>query len=258
MREGSIEVYSPIKPLVSPEKAAEEWALFEALKARILKPWGDPNTDFQRIRVRERQLDGGYRLVAKDFIKRSGFRKLAVYFGLSDRIVEQERTYRDDDSIVWRIVVEVSYPNGRICTGVGVCDSRERGFAHLEHDVYATAHTRAKNRAISDMIAGGIVSAEEMSNDERTPRRRMPSQQRSNSTKLRSGRLSLEVVRYNIKAVGVDVQNLHIEEHEDCFHIGSKDIEDEDWYKVNGVVENLGGVWEDRPPWRWRIPKEAP
>ena len=32
----------------------------------------------------------------------------------------------------------------------------------MEHDVYATAHTRAKNRAISDLVGGGEVSAEEM------------------------------------------------------------------------------------------------
>jgi len=34
-----------------------------------------------------------------------------------------------------------------------------------EHDVYATAATRAKNRAISDCVGGGEVSAEEVSKD---------------------------------------------------------------------------------------------
>ncbi len=53
-------------------------------------------------------------------------------------------------------------PNGRQTEGVAICTSTEKKFAHPEHDVYTTCHTRAKNRAISDMIAAGEVSAEEM------------------------------------------------------------------------------------------------
>jgi hypothetical protein len=138
-------VPAPVMPLVSPEKAAEQWALFEALKAKLLS-----NEDYQAI-------------AGKRFITRSGFRKIAVYFGISDRIVKEERADRDDGSFSWHIEVEAYAPNGRCCVGVGACDSRERNFAHLEHDVYATAHTRAKSRAISDLVAGGAVSAEEVS-----------------------------------------------------------------------------------------------
>ena len=135
---------SPVMPLVSPEAAAAAWALYEELKAKLL-------------------VDDDYQAIAgKRYIKRSGFRKLAVYFGLSDSLLEQERVDRDDKSFTWRIVTMVTAPNGRTSVGVGVCDSTERKFAHLEHDVYATAHTRAKSRAISDMVAGGAVSAEEV------------------------------------------------------------------------------------------------
>jgi hypothetical protein len=101
-------------------------------------------------------------IVGKRYIKRSGFRKIAVYFGISDRILKEERTQRDDGSFFWKIEVEAYAPNGRSCVGVGACDSRERKFAHTEHDVFATAHTRAKSRAISDLVAGGAVSAEEV------------------------------------------------------------------------------------------------
>jgi hypothetical protein len=45
---------------------------------------------------------------------------------------------------------------------VGACASNERRFAHLDHDVRATAHTRGKNRAIADLVGGGEVSAEEL------------------------------------------------------------------------------------------------
>ena len=34
-----------------------------------------------------------------------------------------------------------------------------------EHDILATAETRAKNRAISDLVGGGSVSAEEITKE---------------------------------------------------------------------------------------------
>lgn len=135
---------TPVMPLVTPEQAAAQWQIFQELKKRVLT-----KEDYSIIK-------------GKRHANKSAFRKLAVYFGLSDRIIEQERTDRDDSSFFWRIVVEGSAPNGRISTGVGICDSRERDFSNVEHDVYATAHTRAKTRAFSDMFAGGIVSAEEL------------------------------------------------------------------------------------------------
>ena len=138
-------------PLVTPEQAAQQWQLYKQVKASVLD-----KTDFQKIS-------------GKQFTKKSGFRKIATFFGLSDRITEKQRVDREDGSFMWMITVEASAPNGRVSQGVGICDSRERNFAHVEHDVYATAHTRAKNRAISDMVAGGEVSAEEMETREFRP-----------------------------------------------------------------------------------------
>lgn len=135
----------PVRPLVSPEQAAQAWKIFLDLKKKLLD-----KDDYQRIGDSK-------------FIRKSGFRKLSVVFNLSDEIIEQEKTVRKDDSFYWRIVTKVTAPNRRTSVGVGICDSKERNFAHVEHDVYSTAHTRAKNRAISDMVAGGVVSAEEMS-----------------------------------------------------------------------------------------------
>lgn len=135
----------PVQPLVSPDEAAKAWRLFLDLKSKLLD-----KDDYQRIGDTK-------------FIRKSGFRKLSVVFNLSDEIIAQEKTVCEDETFYWRIVTKVTAPNGRTSVGVGICDSKERNFAHIEHDVYSTAHTRAKNRAISDMVAGGVVSAEEMS-----------------------------------------------------------------------------------------------
>jgi len=133
-----------VMPLVTPEEAKAQWQKYQALKASVLD-----ESDFQKIG-------------AGKYTKKSGFRKIATFFGLTDKITEKERVEMKD-GFLWRFTVEAIAPNGRVSQGVGICDSRERKFAHVEHDVYATAHTRAKNRAISDLVAGGEVSAEEMS-----------------------------------------------------------------------------------------------
>jgi len=133
-----------VQPIASIELLKKSFQDFEKLKAELLT-----DDDWQQIGE-------------KRHIRRSGFRKIALAFGLSDVIVEQARTDRPDETFTWRIRARAFAKNGRSAEGVGACDSRERNFAHLEHDVYATAHTRAKSRAISDLVAGGAVSAEEV------------------------------------------------------------------------------------------------
>lgn len=144
-------LFSPVMPVMTPQQAKEAWNLYEQIKAALLS-----EADWQDI-------------AGKKYIKRSGFRKIAVAFGISDRILSEERVDRQEGSFVWRIKVEVAAPNGRTAVGVGACDSTERKFAHAEHDVYSTAHTRAKSRAISDLVAGGALSAEEINSNSESP-----------------------------------------------------------------------------------------
>ncbi len=214
----------PVKPLVSPEKAAEEWARFEALKAKLLT-----DDDYQTI-------------LGRRYIKRSGFRKIAVYFGLSDRILEQERTEREDGSFSWRIVVEVEAPNGRTSTGVGACDSRERRFAHVEHDVYAIAHTRAKSRAISDMVAGGAVSAEEMEAQQGTQ-----SIEREEPVPAEpvSRVRSIDELEYKLHEITPDINKvLTIKASPKEFKLERTGyIETSLWKKLNEKIQQLGGRW---------------
>ena len=135
-----------VRPAVSAQQAIAAWNEFQDLKRAILQP-----SDLQKIS-------------GKDFMKKSAWRKFATFFNLNDKIVEEAQTpHSDGNGWTWKIKVECMAPNGRITEGVGMCSTSERNFAHVEHDTYATAHTRAKNRAISDMVAAGEVSAEEVS-----------------------------------------------------------------------------------------------
>jgi hypothetical protein len=123
----------------------------------------------------------------KRYKKKSAWRKLAAAFNVSDTLLE-ETTKRNEDGRIVRatITVRATAPNGRSTEGLGVASVYERPFNNPEHDIPATAHTRAKNRAFADLFGLGEVSAEEMT-DEPGPtsglgRKRNPSPPRRRDT----------------------------------------------------------------------------
>lgn len=115
----------------------------------------------------------------KNAKKKSAWRKLATAFNISDEPVSKE-IIRDECHRIISAHYEVKamLPNGRTAYGVGSCsiwdkiskkDEREptpfelrKRFTNAEHDIIGTAHTRAKSRAIADLIGAGEVSAEEL------------------------------------------------------------------------------------------------
>jgi hypothetical protein len=112
-------------------------------------------TDWQRFEDRKGEKHS--------FVKKSGWRKIAMWFSLDVTIVSQNIERGKDERIVRAYAVaRATAPNGRIMDGDGACDKTERVFSKPEHDIPATAITRAKNRAISDMVGAGEVSAEEI------------------------------------------------------------------------------------------------
>lgn len=104
------------------------------------------------------------------FVKKSGWRKVALAYNLTLEPVS-ELVERDEHGVprratsTWRAVA----PNGRSLAASGHCSYDESRFSgpkgntsKLENDLRTTAETRAKNRAISDLIGMGKVSAEEV------------------------------------------------------------------------------------------------
>lgn len=112
----------------------------------------------------------------KYFKKKSAWRKLGRHFGVSTEIVHKERGWETDERTGDRfyyaeVHVRGTAPWGQFMVAVGACDTRESRFtgrnsaqalAKMGNDVLATAETRATNRAISNLIAAGEVSAEEV------------------------------------------------------------------------------------------------
>lgn len=138
-----------VTPLVDPVQAQEAVAQYEALKKAIVRP-----DDIQAIQGRK-------------FLKKSFWRRVATCFGLSLELVSEARELDAEGRLAYSAIYRAIAPNGRSMTGDGYCCRSEKGRNDWpEHNVRATAHTRAKNRAISDLVGGGEVSAEEIVEDD--------------------------------------------------------------------------------------------
>lgn len=108
---------------------------------------------------------------SRRFVKKSGWRKIATAFDL-DVVLISDEVERDADGRVVRakVIARAIAPSGRTMDGDGYCAADESRFtsgrgdqSKLENDLRGTATTRAKNRAISDLVGMGDVSAEEVS-----------------------------------------------------------------------------------------------
>jgi hypothetical protein len=143
----------PIAQIIAPvniDTAAEAFQKFDQFKKRILT--ANDVVDIQ----------------GKLYLKKSAWTKWALVCNVSDRLVSYERVPAEgrdaEGGFYYRVVWEAFHqPTGRSSVGTGITSSREKkAWAHEEHDIFATACTRAKNRAVSNLVGGGEVSAEEM------------------------------------------------------------------------------------------------
>jgi voltage-gated potassium channel Kch len=97
------------------------------------------------------------------FLKRGGWRKIAFWYALDLEVVRMDIERNDQDEVIRaHVIARARHPNGRFADGDGGCSVQERGFAKPEHDIAAVAVTRATNRAISNLVGMGDLSAEEL------------------------------------------------------------------------------------------------
>ena len=141
-----------LAPVASTDKLVRAMRTFEEVKTKMLTERDKYALD-----------DKGER------IRKSGWRKLALAFGISDEVLHEERAVDDKDPVhvIVRFTVRAWARGGRSVVGVGSASSKERAFAHFEHDLRALAHTRAKSRAIADLLGSSDQVAEEFEEQER-------------------------------------------------------------------------------------------
>jgi len=119
---------------------------------------------FQELKQRVLDANDTVVISGKQYIKRSGWRKIAMAFNISTEVVKIEREKIDNVYVV-RVIARAKTPMGRVSEEAGVCDSTEFERGNLQgtlHNIETKAVTRAINRAISNLVGGGEVSAEEI------------------------------------------------------------------------------------------------
>ena len=166
-----------VMPAMSGDKALEVWGQYQDLIQKVCT-----TEDYQEIQ-------------GKKFRKKSGWRKIATFFNLSIDVVE-EKHEQIGKTLVWHFTVKAVASNGRYAIGTGSCDAFEKATLrdgkyvqkgavtkwgksstgksfpvefdwepaqpNSLHNIRSTAETRAYNRAVSNLVGGGEVSAEEI------------------------------------------------------------------------------------------------
>lgn len=117
----------------------------------------------ERIRLHNRVLDmllqdADYAVVGgKRFLTKTGFKKLAWAFEVSDPEVEVR--WISDQEVEVRATARL--PNGRCSTDYASCHMSEVKGVRSRHNLLTKAITRAKNRVIANLVGFGSVSFEE-------------------------------------------------------------------------------------------------
>ena len=130
---------------VNVDQALEEWNAYQKITELMLD-----ESDYQQIQGRA-------------FKKKSAWRKYARAFNITTEIIDKDIVKTDKGAVKEAsFIVRATLPTGRYADGWGNCSRQEGNKAHPNHDIPATAMTRATNRAIADLIGAGEVTAEEI------------------------------------------------------------------------------------------------
>ncbi len=159
-----IELESESRELTNPDPVKA--IAFIAERKKILMSILDVKTDIQNIQ-------------GHDFKKKSYWRKLSAVYGVNLEFGSERKEEHENGAITYFFVMRAIASNGIFSDGSGACTSSENltfngdnwvnkngNISKLKsiHDTRATAETRAKNRAISDLLSFGEISAEEVNN----------------------------------------------------------------------------------------------
>lgn len=150
-----------LKPLVTPDEAVKAFNEYQQLKQK-LRGAGD------FIGFKDR--DGN----PKEAPTKQWRSKLTRFFGISTEVVEEQMEYLPDGSFVVKVKARATAPNGLYQEGDGSCwsktkeryDYKGEQVGDLYHNTRSHAITRAKNRAVLELVGFGEVSAEEIDEDE--------------------------------------------------------------------------------------------
>ena len=153
-----------VAPMVDVDQAVEIFNKFTEFKQKLL------STD-DYLYIGKDGKPTNKKQGATEYIKKSGWRKFGMVFNLDCKILSKSREiYEDPEGLyyVWTYAVRVTAPNGRFQDAEGAATSRDPFFTKggrqspEEKNIMLKAQTIGFNRAISDLIGGGVKTAEEI------------------------------------------------------------------------------------------------
>jgi hypothetical protein len=148
-----------VRPLITPEEALKAFNEYQALKKR-LRGEGD-FVEFTDAKGQKKEAP-----------TKQWRTKLTRFFGISVEIVKEEVEYLPDGSFVYKATARAIAPNGLYMEADGSCWSKTKEKVGMGKDLYhltrSHAITRAKNRAVLELVGFGEVSAEEIEDEEPT------------------------------------------------------------------------------------------
>ena len=147
-----------VRPLVNVDKAVEAFNEYQQLKDKLRQPG-----DFIEFTDRKGNT--------KEAPTKGWRSKLTRFFGISCEIIEEHREDLPDGTFIYHITAKATAPNGLTQVGDGMCWSKtkENSTGDLYHNTRSHAFTRAKNRAVFELVGFGEVSAEELDLDPDNP-----------------------------------------------------------------------------------------
>jgi hypothetical protein len=102
------------------------------------------------------------RIGDRRFRRKQYWRGVRMAFNLTVECTKEERVSLANGDWLYAVTYRATAPNGSTADGDGACAASEKKKGQgTEHNVRAHAHTRAMNRAISNLVGFGEVSAEE-------------------------------------------------------------------------------------------------
>jgi len=152
-----------IRPLLSVDQAVEAFNQYQTLKTKL-------RADGDFIQFTDRK---GNKKEAPTKAWRS---KLTRFFGISVEVIHEDTETLPDGSFLVKALARASAPNGLYMVGDGSCWSKTKNDVDqygrpvdIYHNTRSHAITRAKNRAVLELVGFGEVSAEEISGELETP-----------------------------------------------------------------------------------------
>jgi hypothetical protein len=189
-------------------------------------------------------------------VKKSGWMKYAMALGITTHVYDERSekiTWKGEEVLAYHFSSMAVAPNGRSAEAIGSASSDEgKPWASSVHGIRAMAQTRAVERAISNLVGGGEVGADELDSKsvdaEYKPRENRPNLSRTMSDAEVTGEQDLSDA---ITQAGLDPQGVEIVTRDYGKFIvkpnwpksGDKEADKATWRKYSDALKPLGAKY---------------